>query len=144
VPGEPPPTRHQSRERALSLLYEAEMKEESPAAVLSSLAVPPDPYCVHLIEAVEAHAEAADALIAASAIGWEPERMAVVDRLVLKLATSELLDPEGPPAAVVLDEAVELAKVYSTDESGSFVNGVLAAIVKVLANGTIEGRQIPG
>ena len=51
--------------------------------------------------------------------------MAVVDRLVLRLAVAELLDPAGPPAAVVIDEAVELAKTYSTDESGGFVNGIL-------------------
>jgi N utilization substance protein B len=59
--------------------------------------------------------------------------MAVVDRLVLRLATAELLDPDGPPLAVVMDEAVELAKVYSTDESGGFVNGILATIVEGLA-----------
>jgi N utilization substance protein B len=142
--GEPPATRHQSRERALSLLYEAEMKKERPEAVVASLAVPPDPFCAHLIEAVEAHSTEADELIAAAAIGWEPDRMAVLDRLVLRLATAELLDPAGPPVAVVLDEAVELAKVYSTDESGSFVNGVLSAIAKVLANRAIDGGQIPG
>ena len=54
--------------------------------------------------------------------------MAVVDRLVLRLAVAELLDPDGPPAAVVIDEAVELVKEYSTDESGRFVNGILSTI----------------
>jgi N utilization substance protein B len=54
--------------------------------------------------------------------------MAVVDRLVLRLAVAELLDPDGPPPAVVIDEAVELAKEYSTDESGRFVNGILSTI----------------
>ena len=54
--------------------------------------------------------------------------MAVIDRLVLRLAVAELLDPGGPPTAVVIDEAVELAKAYSTDESGAFVNGILATI----------------
>lgn len=142
--GEPPATRHQSRERALSLLYEAEMKDERPGEVVAALAVPPDPFCAHLVESVEAHSAEVDELIAGASIGWEPERMAVVDRLVLRLATAELLDPEGPPEAVVLDEAVELAKVYSTDESGSFVNGVLSAIVKALAKGPIEGGNIPG
>jgi N utilization substance protein B len=127
-------TRHQSRERALSLLYEAQMKGETPAAVLDALAVAPDPYCAHLIAAVSEHAEEADRLVADSSIGWSPERMAVVDRLVLRLATSELLDADGPPAAVVLDEAVELAKEYSTDESGGFVNGILSTIARVLAS----------
>jgi N utilization substance protein B len=54
--------------------------------------------------------------------------MAVVDRLVLRLAVAELLDPDGPPPAVVIDEAVELVKEYSTDDSGRFVNGILATI----------------
>ena len=54
--------------------------------------------------------------------------MAVVDRIVLRLALAELLDPDGPPTAVVIDEAVELVKEYSTDESGRFVNGILSTI----------------
>lgn len=126
-------TRHQSRERALSLLYEAQMKGETPAAVVAALPVPPDPYCAHLVEAVGAHQEEADRLVADASIGWAPERMAVVDRLVLRLATAELIDPDGPPPAVVLDEAVELAKEYSTDESGRFVNGILATVAERLA-----------
>ncbi len=135
-------TRHQSRERALSLLYEAEMKGVTPAEVVAALPVPPDPYCAHLIEAVGAHRVRADELVAAATIGWPPERMAVVDRLVLRLATAELLDEAGPPEAVVLDEAVELAKVYSTEESGAFVNGILATITRVLADEVPSG-EIP-
>ena len=61
-------------------------------------------------------------------MGWPLDRMAVVDRLVLRLAVAELLDPDGPPVAVVIDEAVELAKTYSTEESGRFVNGVLSTV----------------
>ncbi|HEY5245552.1 MAG TPA: transcription antitermination factor NusB, partial [Acidimicrobiales bacterium] len=58
------------------------------------------------------------------------DRMAVVDRLVLRLAVAELLDPDGPPVAVVIDEAVELAKTYSTEDSGSFVNGILSTVAR--------------
>ena len=54
--------------------------------------------------------------------------MAVIDRIVLRMAVAELLDPDGPPVAVVIDEAVELAKAYSTDDSGRFVNGILSTI----------------
>ena len=61
-------------------------------------------------------------------VGWPLERMAVIDRLVLRLGVAELLDPAGPPVAVVIDEAVELAKEYSTEESGGFVNGILSTI----------------
>ncbi len=120
--------RHQQRERALSLLYEAELKGESPLRVVDDLAVPPDPFVRTLLEHTVATRDEADRRIAGASVGWPLERMAVIDRLVLRLAVSELLDPEGPPVAVVIDEAVELVKAYSTDESGRFVNGILATI----------------
>ena len=68
-------------------------------------------------------------------MGWPLDRMAVIDRLVLRMAVAELLDQDGPPLAVVIDEAVELVKAYSTDESGSFVNGILSAIAPALRPG---------
>ena len=120
--------RHQQRERALSLLYEAELKGEDPVEVAQGLAVPPDPYVRTLLEGAVATRAEADRRIAAAAVGWPLERMAVIDRLAMRLAVAELLDPEGPPTAVVIDEAVELVKEYSTDESGAFVNGILATI----------------
>ncbi len=120
--------RHQQRERALSLLYEAELKGESPLAVADGLPVPPDPYVRTLMAHTVATREEADRRIGGASVGWPLERMAVIDRLVLRLAVAELLDPDGPPTAVVIDEAVELAKTYSTDESGRFVNGILASI----------------
>ena len=122
------PTRHQSRERALGLLYEAEMKGETPVAVLAALPVPADPFTAGLVAAVGRHGRRADALVAEASVGWQLERMAVVDRLVLRMAVSELLEPGGPPTAVVIDEAVELAKTYSTEDSGAFVNGILSTI----------------
>ena len=121
--------RHQQRERALSLLYEAELKGESPQDVVDALPVPPDPYVRTLIgHAVETR-EDADRRIAAASVGWPLDRMAVVDRIVLRMAIAEALDPEGPPTAVVIDEAVQLAKEYSTDESGRFVNGILSTVL---------------
>lgn len=122
--------RHQARERALGLLYEAEMKGERPAAVVAALPVPPDPMAARLVAATEAESSRADRLIEAASVGWPLERLAVVDRLVLRLAVAELLDPAGPPVAVVLDEAVELAKTYSTEDSGRFVNGVLSTVAR--------------
>jgi N utilization substance protein B len=120
--------RHQQRERALSLLYEAELKGEAPLQVLDALPLPPDPFVRTLIEQVVASREEADRRIATASVGWPLERMAVIDRIVLRMAVGELLDADGPPVAVVIDEAVELVKAYSTDESGRFVNGILATI----------------
>jgi transcription antitermination protein NusB len=120
--------RHQARERALTLLYEAELKDSPPSAVLEDLPVPPDPYTVSLVETVASHRSEIDTMIDGAAIGWDLDRMAVVDRNVLRLAVAELLASPGVPTAVILNEAVELASAYSTDDSGRFVNGVLATV----------------
>ncbi|MDA8360257.1 MAG: transcription antitermination factor NusB [Actinomycetota bacterium] len=126
-------TRRQGRERALSILYEAELKGVPPADVLAGLPVPPDQFVCSLVVRSENVRARAHDLISDAAIGWPLDRMAVIDRLVLRLAVGELLDPDGPPPAVVIDEAVELAKTYSTEESGGFVNGVLSAIQRSIA-----------
>jgi N utilization substance protein B len=118
---------HEARERALGLLYEAEMKHEDAGAILDELAVTPDPYCIELIKLVEAHRAEALTRIEAASEHWPLDRMGVVDRLVMVLALCELRGPDAPPRAVVLDEAIELAKTFSTEGSGSFVNGILSA-----------------
>jgi len=120
--------RHQQRERALSLLYEAELKGESPLRVVDALPVPADPFVRTLVEQAVASRGEADRRIAAASVGWPLERMAVIDRIVLRMAVAELLDADGAPVAVVIDEAVELVKTYSTDDSGRFVNGILSTI----------------
>jgi N utilization substance protein B len=80
------------------------------------------------VNGVEADGGRIDELISSAAVGWELDRMPVVDRTVLRLATWELLARPDVPVAVVLDEAVELAKQYSTEQSGGFVNGVLSTV----------------
>ena len=112
----------------MELLYEAAIKERSAAEVVTGLAVPPDAYTRTLLEATNDHAVRALELIARFSIDWPLERLALLDRLILTLATCELLMADPPPRAVILDEAVELAKTYSTEASPSFVNGVLSAI----------------
>ena len=77
---------------------------------------------------VAAHQEELDALIARYSEHWRLERMALVDRNLLRLATFELLYRDDIPAKVVINEAVELAKRYGTEESGAFVNGLLDRI----------------
>jgi len=120
--------RHQSRERALTLLYEADLKGESPTTVLAAQPVAPDPYVTTLVTAVSDRSGEVDTLVDDAAIGWDLGRMAVVDRNVLRLATAELLTCDDVPTAVILNEAVELAAAFSTDDSGRFVNGVLATV----------------
>ena len=110
------------------LLYEAEAKSVGPSALLSELPVAPDAYTTALVEGVEANEADIDAHIGRHAIGWALDRMPAVDRAVLRLATFELFGRPDVPTAVVLSEAVELAGEYSTEESGRFVNGVLASV----------------
>jgi transcription antitermination protein NusB len=124
APGE----RRRSRERALELLYEAESKGVGADVLLVELQVQPEPYATELIRGVVDRAPAIDDLIVRHSKEWALDRMPVVDRQLLRLATFELIGRPDVPTAVVLDEAVELAKSYSTENSGRFVNGVLAAI----------------
>jgi len=96
--------------------------------VLEELPVAPEPYAVELVLGVERLGDQVSDLLSRHATGWAVDRMPVIDRCLLKMATFELLDELEVPVAVVLDEAVELAKSYSTEDSGRFVNGVLSAI----------------
>jgi N utilization substance protein B len=81
-----------------------------------------------LLIGVDRHRERVDALIARFSIGWTMDRMPVIDRSLLRLSTYELLERPDVPIGAIISEAVELAKRFSTEESGRFVNGVLAAI----------------
>ena len=110
------------------MLYEAETKDLSPTELLAELPVAPEQYASELVLGVERRAEEVDRLLGRHATGWAVERMPMVDRCVLRMAAYELLDELEVPVAVVLDEAVELAKTYSTEDSGRYVNGVLSAV----------------
>ncbi|HET9692607.1 MAG TPA: transcription antitermination factor NusB [Acidimicrobiales bacterium] len=121
-------TRREQRERSLELLYEAEAKGVAVARVVDDLPVPPDAWVAELVIAVEEAAGALDEVIGRHAIGWAVDRMPVVDRTLLRIATFELLHRPEVPTGAAIAEAVELAKTFSTEESGRFVNGVLAAV----------------
>jgi N utilization substance protein B len=121
-------SRREARERALSLLYEAELKEQPPADLLAELPVEPDPFAADLVRGVGEHRGDLDDVISQFAIDWALDRMPVVDRNVLRLAVFELLHRPDTPVGAVISEAVELAKRYSTEDSGRFVNGVLASV----------------
>ena len=125
---ERPDERSDARERALYLLYEAHSKGIAPAATIDIQVLEPDELTQELVRGVDANLAQLDELIAAKAKGWTLTRMPVLDLSVMRLAVFELVERPHVPTAVVLNEAVELAKRYSTDDSGRFVNGVLAAI----------------
>jgi N utilization substance protein B len=120
-------TRREARERALSLLYEAEQKELAPAELLATLPVPPEAFTVALVVGVSEHLEELDRAIGSRAIGWKVERMPALDRAVLRMGTYELAHSDVP-VGVCISEAVELAKRYSTDDSPTFVNGLLSRL----------------
>jgi transcription antitermination protein NusB len=127
-----PDRRSDARERALYLLYEAETKGISPVDALELQIVEPDEMTTTLVRGVAEHRDRLDAAIDARATGWSLARMPVLDLSVLRIGAFELAERHDVPVAVVIDEAVELAKRFSTDASGRFVNGVLSALTQDL------------
>lgn len=122
-------SRRDARERALGLLYEAAIRDVAPSEVLAELPIEPDRYAVEVLEGIGRRLADVDALARRFLRpDWPWERVALMDRLVLRLAIFELVEREDVPTGVVLSEAVELAKRYGTDESGRFVNGLLASV----------------
>lgn len=87
-------------------------------------------YADEVVRGVEANREAIDAALAAASENWRVERMARLDRNLLRLGTFELMKRPDVPASVILDEAVELAKQFGTEESSAFVNGVLNRVAQ--------------
>lgn len=125
-----PDARSDARERALHLLYEAHAKSELGIQVVDAQVLPVDDLVREIVVGVDAVTPIADEIIAENAIGWTLTRMPVIDLIVLRIAIFELKSRPEVPTAVILNEAVELAKTFSTDESGRFVNGILSTIAK--------------
>jgi N utilization substance protein B len=113
--------RHQARKRAVDLLFEEKESDVSPL----------NPYTVTVARGVTDNAAHIDDLISAHLQGWTLERLPAVDRAVLRVAVWELLHADDVPEPVAVDEAVELAKQLSTDDSPGFVNGVLGQVMLV-------------
>ncbi len=129
--------RSKARKRALDILFEADQRGANATTLLAErLARPGDgppvgEYAVELVEGVVAHwAEITD-LLTTYSHGWTVDRMPGVDRAILRLGTWEIVWNDGVPDNVAISEAVELAKSLSTDESPSFVNGLLARVAEV-------------
>jgi transcription antitermination protein NusB len=128
-------SRREARERALGLCYELDVRGLGAEEVLSQLPAPPDAYATAIVRGVDEHREEIDALLRKYSEHWAVERMPVVDRAVLRIGCYELRWEADLPTGVILSEAVELAKQYSTKDSGRFVNGLLGRIAEDLRAG---------
>lgn len=126
-------SRHEARKRALDLLYEADIRARSLDRVLTDQRADEGlpAFAAQLVEGVRDRLAEIDAMIMSLARGWTLERMPVVDRNILRLGLYELHHTDVPHA-VVIDEAVQLAKDLSTDDSGRYVNGILARAARQL------------
>jgi N utilization substance protein B len=128
--------RRKSRKRAVDVLYEADIRGIDPVTLLAERVGSPDvppvnDYTVTLVEGVTEHRSRIDEVLAEHSEGWTLPRMPPVDLAVLRMGLFELLWATDVPDAVVIDEAVELAKELSTDDSPRFVNGVLGRIAGI-------------
>src|SRR3989440_9330549 len=121
-------TRRDARERALSLCYELDVRGNCLDDLLCELPVAPAPYAVELARGVEEHHDEIDAVLTKFADRWSIDRMPVIDRNLLRIAVFELGWQAYIPLGVAISEAVDLAKRYSTDDSGRFANGTLGRI----------------
>ncbi len=139
------PARHRSRQRALQILYQADIRQQAVEAAIQDFYETlysgesteehegeqpiSDAFMETLVKGTEKHRELLDAVITTKSEHWRVERMPIVDRNILRMAVFEMRELKTP-APVVIDEAVELARQFSSDESVGFVNGVLDAIRK--------------
>jgi N utilization substance protein B len=133
--------RHRAREAALQILYHWEVGRADVTSAANTFfthqwpnADPPDvdlrAFASSLARDTVQRIDEVDLLIADTAERWRPERMAVLDRLILRMAVCEMLRDPGTPPAVIINEALELARTFSTEESVKFINGMLDAIRK--------------
>ncbi len=112
------------------MLYEAEARGLTVDEVLAELPLAPEEFAARLITGVQEHGEEIDALISEKAEGWDLARMPAIDRAILRVAIFELTKCDDIPTGATIDEAVELAKRYSTNDSGRFVNGLLSRLAE--------------
>ena len=144
--------RSKARKRALDVLFEAEQRSAPVLDTLASRIAAADPpvgeYAVELVEGVVTHGARIDELLTTYAKDWPLDRMPAVDRAILRLASFELLWRDDVPDAVVIDEAVTLARSLSTDESPAFVNGLLARLLDLkpmlAADAVVHEQVSPG
>ena len=135
--------RHRAREAALQILYQWEIAKTGVDRAIETFfdlqwaeAKPPEDtlreFAASLAWDTVRRLDEVDALIADSAENWRPERMAVIDRLIIRMAVCEFIRDKDTPHAVVINEALELARTFSTEDAVKFINGMLEAIRKKL------------
>ncbi len=127
----PATSRRDARERAMELLYEARTKNETVATIVAGLPVAPDLYAESIAQGAgdpANEASAMDLIRRFARKDWPVDRLPTLDVILLRLAIEELQHQLDVPKAVIIDEAVELAKLFSTEDSGRFINGMLTSI----------------
>ncbi|QPP09858.1 transcription antitermination factor NusB [Streptomyces bathyalis] len=129
--------RNKARKRAFQIIFEADQRDSTPTAVMQDWIrhagtderqPPVSEYTMQLIEGYAENAERIDELISTYSVGWTLDRMPAVDRSILRLSAYELIWSEDVPEAVVIDEALDIAREFSTDESPPFINGLLGRL----------------
>ena len=136
----PPRSRHMARAVALQVLYETDGSRHDPNRAIKrrvaehTLSRPAEAFVRHIISGVLANGDRIDAIIGAHAPSWPVSQMAVVDRNLLRVAIYEILEGKETPPKVAINEAVELAKVYGSESTPKFVNGVLGSVMESYAS----------
>jgi N utilization substance protein B len=121
--------RRQARELILKILFQRDFRPESLKDLLEEASAKDD-YVIEVLQGIDASQEEIDRIIAQRAEGWRLERLVSVDRNILRLGIYEILYRPDVPGEVAIDEAVELAKKFSTEHSPTFINGILDRIWK--------------
>ena len=140
-------TRRKSRELALQALYQGEQAGQNGLLVFEEFCAhfqvnkKSIPYAKKLLDGVQEKADAINQLISKYAENWRLERMSVIDRNILRLAVYEVHYQDDVPISVAINEAVEIAKRYSTDDSGPFINGILDSMAKEEASGAEDALK---
>lgn len=128
-------SRREARERAVELAYAADLRGLTANEVLDTQITTVDHFIVQMLTWAERHRDRAEEIVGDLATGWSVARMPTMDVVIMRLAIGELIESDTP-SGVVLNEAVALAKRYSTADSGRFINGILSAAARQIRNGS--------
>lgn len=135
--------RRKAREFALQLLFQLDISPEPPETAMEEfwegkpVSEPVRAFAVRIVEGTFSTRDGIDEILADCALNWRVNRMAVVDRNILRMAVWEFLGEPETPRIVIIDEAIEIAKKFGNDESGPFINGILDAIRIKLERGEL-------